>query len=771
MKTIWKIAKTELLTLFCSPVAWLVLFIFAVQSNMYFEGLISKQLEYKALYGSEGIYGATNSLFTDSMRGLFVNVLGYLYLYLPLLTMGLMSREKKSGSIKLLFSSPVSNTKIILGKYLSIAIYCLALLGVLIVAVLYSGALVVNFDWGWIITALLGIYLLICTYAAIGLFFSSLTSYQVVAAMGTIAFLAILNGIGEFGQDIAFVRDLTYWMSLSGRVYDYIGGILCTEDVLYFIIIIAAFVSLSIIMLESAMKNYSIKRNFIVYTSVIVAVIICGYISSRPAFKGYIDSTYHNKNTLTKESQKVINKLDKDLKITTYVNLLGSNYYSGSPKAFNKDKDRFEKYLRFKTNIKMDYVYYYDHTNNPYLFGRYPNLTLDSLAKRTAYVRDVDFELFKSPKEIAKIIDLKPEGNQFVRKLQYDGKEVMLRLYNDNMKHPSETEITAAIKRFVVKSPQIGFLTGHGERRINRSRDTDYSGWVNNKSFRHSLLNQGLDGRALDLTKIDNIPKEISLIIIADPKKPFTEKDNKILGEYIARGGNMIIAGEPKRRDILNPFIEQFGVKMGKGQVVQKIQDGIPNIVRGNITSKANKFSYRLANLARFGYCNVMPSVAPLLFDESKGYKATAWFTSDKENSWVEYETKDFKEEECILNTKVGEKETVSDLALALTKQVNGKEQRLMILGDADCLSNLVITTPSGQINGGANQSVLPCYFEWITYGEYPINTQRAKNIDTDLTVAGGRAWIMFSKFLFLWLIPGFLLFMGGFTLFRRKRR
>ena len=66
-------------------------------------------------------------------RGLFVAVLSYLYLYIPLLTMGLMSRELGSGSIKLLYSSPITNAQIILGKYCAMLVYGLILVGVLLV--------------------------------------------------------------------------------------------------------------------------------------------------------------------------------------------------------------------------------------------------------------------------------------------------------------------------------------------------------------------------------------------------------------------------------------------------------------------------------------------------------------------------------------------------------------------------------------------------------------------------------------------------------------
>ena len=164
----------------------------------------------------------TASIFTGWM-GIFPGFLRNLYLYIPLLTMGLMSREYSSGSIKLLFSSPVTDSQIIFGKYLSVLIYNLVLILPLLVVGVFCGITITNADLGLLFTGILGIYLLICAYGAIGLFMSSITSYQVVAAMGTLAVLAALNYVGEVGQDYAFVRDITYWLSISGRADEFIN--------------------------------------------------------------------------------------------------------------------------------------------------------------------------------------------------------------------------------------------------------------------------------------------------------------------------------------------------------------------------------------------------------------------------------------------------------------------------------------------------------------------------------------------------------------------
>lgn len=82
---------------------------------------------------------------------------------------------------------------------------------------------------------------MICAYAAIGLFMSTLTSYQVVAAVGTLAVLAVLNYIGNVGQDIPFVRDITYWLSISGRADTFFKGMICSEDLLLLLISYCSF--------------------------------------------------------------------------------------------------------------------------------------------------------------------------------------------------------------------------------------------------------------------------------------------------------------------------------------------------------------------------------------------------------------------------------------------------------------------------------------------------------------------------------------------------
>ena len=122
---IWKIAKKELQLLFFSPVAWFLLVVFTIQAGMLFVGRYHDYMKTNE-FGNGIQFMVSFSLF---VRALWGQVSMYLYFYIPLLTMGLVSKELSSGSIKLLYSSPVSNTQIILGKFCAMICGCCTLYG------------------------------------------------------------------------------------------------------------------------------------------------------------------------------------------------------------------------------------------------------------------------------------------------------------------------------------------------------------------------------------------------------------------------------------------------------------------------------------------------------------------------------------------------------------------------------------------------------------------------------------------------------------------
>ena len=767
MRRIFKIAKAELFTLFYSPIAWMILVVFAFQTGMSFVEHLQEIVRAKNVgFGNAFI---TANIFSGNL-GLFTTVQGYLYLYMPLLTMGLMSRELSSGSIKLLYSSPVTSAQIIYGKFTAMMIYSLMLVGILMVYVVIGMCTVDHFDLPSVLSGLLSLYLLMCAYAAIGLFMSSLTSYQVVAALGTLVLLATLSYMNKVWQDIDFIRDITYWLSISGRCNEMINGLICSEDVLYFVIVVAMFLTLSIQKLQANRTHASFALVWGKYLVVVLLAMMLGYATSRPMLMAYCDTTETKRNTLTPNSQAIMAKLDGDLTITTYVNLLDREYYHGLPSQVNEDKERLKQYIRFKPETKLKYVYYYDTpSNNPRLDFVYKNKSLAEMANKEAEIRDLDINMFMTPAQIKKQINLTDEGNTFVRLVERgNGQKAWLRIYDDMMKFPDEGEVTAVFKRMVMKLPKIGFLQGHGERAIEGDRLKDYTLFSSVKTFRYALTNQGCDVESLDLTGDKEIPKGIDIIVISDMKEALDTATKKKLDAYIAAGGNLAISLKPGS-PVMESFIEQFGVKTIPGQLVQPKLDVAANVVMAVPTAAAENIApiYRLMREQR-RYVGMVKS-AGLVFSPEKGFKAVPVLqTVDTMKTWNEVKTIDFVNDSATVDVAAGEKVDSFVTAYALSRKVGDKEQRIMILGDADCISNGGMTPPIRRY-GASNFSLIPGIFHWLSYGTVPVDVSRPRPSDNDISLT--KEGVKVSKYLLMWAIPGILLIGSTILLIRRKRK
>lgn len=774
MKTIWKIAKAELNTLFCSPIAWLILIIFAFQAGLTYSDLIADQLRYLAL--NYRPYNLTAKLLVG-YSGVYSDMQNNLYLYIPLLTMGLMSKEYSSGSIKLLYSSPITNTQIIIGKYVSMLVYALILVIILFAYFIYSACIIENFDYQLAFTGVLGIFLLVCAYAAIGLFMSTLTAYQVVAAVGTLTVLAILNFMNSVGQDIDFVRDLTYWLALAGRSDKFLKGMICTEDLFYFIIVIALFLSLSILKLKFERTSTSRFSKVSQYAGVVCVTLLLGYTTSRPKLMYYYDATATKANTLTPPSQEVVKKLDGGLTLTTYVNLLDDNFGKGMPSSRNWEMRKFEDYIRFKPEMKMKYVYYYDHAyNNSRLYAQYPGMTDKEIAQRLCDTYDYDFDMFLSPEEIkkqtlSKGINLEEEYNSFVYLFEREnGQKAFLRIYDDNQRDPFEAQITSALKTMVVTPPMVAFVTGHGERDIYKGGERDYSAFAKNRTFRHSLINQGFRVSTLDLradTAATEISKDIDVLVIADVREAYTPEEIAKVQRFLARGGDMIIACEPRRQPLMNPLVESLGITFLPGTVVEETKGYAPNQLFLDPTETAIKENSDFRRMSRYGSKLSMPGAVEFQVNDSCGFKSTVLFATSSK-AWNELQTTDFVDDYPTINMETGEKNDSIPLITRLTRQVGDKEQRIYVCGDADCMANSELTTSRDDIST-SNFTLISEVFRELSHGEFPVDDSRPHPADDKMSI--GQGALIWVQIIFMGLIPVGLLAGYIITWWRRRKK
>ncbi|SHH91608.1 ABC-2 type transport system permease protein [Flavobacterium sp. CF108] len=753
MKTIYRLAKTELNTMFYSPVAWVVLVIFSIQSSWKFFDSIERFEKAQKL--GMTLENLSQTVFSG-FSGLYTEMQNYLYLYVPLLTMGLISREINSGSIKLLLSSPIKIKDIVLGKFLAIASYCLLFMGILGILALYAYFSIDNLDIKFVLSGLIGLYLLICTYAAIGLFMSCLTSYQVVAAISTLVVLAGLNFIGTLWQGVDYVKDITYFLSIAGRANEMIEGLIISKDVFYFILVSSLFIGLSIYKLQTGRDAQTTSKRVLKYTALVSVVLALGYITSRAPLSFYCDMTHTKSRTLTQNSLEVVKKMEGPITITTYVNLLDVNYFLGLPVSQNQDISSFEKYSRFLPQIKMDYVYYYDTSNNTELYNQNPGLNDKQLAQKMVETQDLKLKKLYTPAEISKIINLKPEQNRVVRTVEYNGKKTFLRIFDDMFKIPMEKEISASLKRLVISPVQIVFATGNMERSIDKKGDKNYKTGFNEISFRYSLINQGFDVSSMDINA-QNIPGETSILIIADPKTEFSQGAINRINNYIDQGKNIMILAEPETNSALAKITQKLGVSFTKQSIVQQSADNAPDYL---VTQMAKAIDTSIIKLNKNDNPIPLLGVSGIKIDSKTNFKVTTLLQTNNLPAW---------EAPLGINTipeELKKEPSLSGVPLiaALTRNINGKTQKIILSGDADLMGNAELSR-----GGSGTFQFVTDIFRWFSNYEFPIDTTRPKSVDNIITVSANQVFI--SKIIFIGVFPLLIILSGAFILIRRNRR
>lgn len=770
MKILLRIARTELATMFYSPIAWFIWIVFSYICASDFVSGFESSISYRELHGYGYPSSLTYSQFLHTMGGFLQGIVGNLYIYIPLLTMGLLSRETASGSIKLLYSSPVNSSQIVLGKYLATMIFGLCMLMVPVLACCYGSFAITNFDWPPVLVALLGLYLLICAYSAIGLFMSSLTNYQVVAALGTLAVLAVLKFIGTFGQEYDFVREITYWLSLNGRSESMMIGAMRSEDMVYFVAVIAMFLAFTVFRISFSRRTLATWVKVTSYAVVVLLVMTVGYISSRPSMITVWDATYSKINSISENSKAILKKLEGPVTITNYVNLMDNASFTYLPLKMKQNERLFDSYCRAKQDLDIRYVYYYDWAPNGFCsMPKMQGKTLEQMRDYAVMVYNLNPRLFKSPEQMKEIIDLSGEQNTFVRVLETaDGRRTYLRDFNDMERQPGEAEIIAAIRKMVETPPVVAFVKGHGEREVGRPGDRDYSSFAIERYSRMALINQGFDVVELNLAQCDTIPQHINILVMAEMRQPLTEAENKVMDEYIARGGNLFILADAGRQEATNPLLARFGLKMEEGILAQPIGDFTPDLILSTFSNQVSTIG-DLSSYIKYNYQVSMPECVALnALEETNGFTLVPLLETRKDDAWIELETDDLKENEVVCNEVAGEKKQRYVTAYLAERKVNDKKQRIIVCGDSDCLSNAEIYMQRDGYRSG-NSALIAEGFHWLTDGKFPVDVTKENPIDTRFTVTVDQFSSM--KMVFHVIIPGLLLILGVFLWVKRHKR
>jgi len=254
IRSIGLILSRELKSYFSSLIAYVVIVMFLLITGYFFYNLL-------ATFSVVSFQSQTNPMLAKQyqllninetvVRPLFGNISIIMLLMTPLLTMRLISEEKKSGTIELLLTFPVRDIEVVLGKYLA----CLVVFLVMILLTATYPVLLLSLGEPEVmpmITGYLGLVLLGAAFISLGIFTSSLTENQIVSAsmsFGILFFFWLISYSVPFVSP-AFGQVLSY-LSINEHIASLAKGVLDTEDIIYYLIFIVLFLFLTLRSLES----------------------------------------------------------------------------------------------------------------------------------------------------------------------------------------------------------------------------------------------------------------------------------------------------------------------------------------------------------------------------------------------------------------------------------------------------------------------------------------------------------------------------------------
>lgn len=225
MRKTWAIIRRELIATFSSPLAYIVMTAFLLMQGYIFYLIVS----------------FLNNPQTPAMTPLRLFFGGTIFFWLfllfvvPVITMRLIAEERRSGTIEVLLTSPLTEYQVVIGKFLAAMAFYLALWlpTVLYVLILQRHS---EIDLGPVLSGYIGVFLLGCLFVSVGTLASTLTDNQLIAAIIAFAAMVLLFSIGLVEQLLlsgSFLKDALAHMNLWTQMDDFAKGIVDTRHVVY----------------------------------------------------------------------------------------------------------------------------------------------------------------------------------------------------------------------------------------------------------------------------------------------------------------------------------------------------------------------------------------------------------------------------------------------------------------------------------------------------------------------------------------------------------
>lgn len=479
-----------------------------------------------------------------SLDGLFI-LAPWVFLFLvPAVTMRFFAEERRTGTIEMLLTKPLSDWQIVGAKYLAgVALVLLALIPTLIyyISVSRLAIPVGNVDHGGIWGSYIGLFFLSAAFVSIGVFCSSVTNNQILAFILSVflcGFLYIgfdmLYSLSLFGKVDLFIQQLgmaAHYSSLSRGVID-------TRDLLYFLGVIALFLCLTKSSLASRKNNKRNEITTLVFTMLIIVLTntIGSFVYTR------FDLTSEKRYTLSDTSKDILKDLDDYVYFRVY---LEGEFPAGFKKLRKETKEMLDEFRAYSKFIDYEFINPSESNDQAERQETYKILWQSGLNYYTETVQTntgmqqimIWPGTIVSYRENELAIDLlSGQSGQ--------SQETVL----NNSAQDLEYKLISAIKEISTSNkPTVAFVDGHGE--LSDLEVYDIANTLSKKYIiKRATLNEQLNSlmkRELDRDSNIIIKPAFDAVIIAKPTLPFTEKDKFIIDQYIMYGGKVMWLIDP----------------------------------------------------------------------------------------------------------------------------------------------------------------------------------------------------------------------------------
>lgn len=481
-------------------------------------------------------------------------------LMIPILTMRIMTEDKKQNTDQLLYTAPVSIGRIIIGKYLSLLttfLVPLALMCLYPLVLLTFGSVPLLETY----SAIFGFALFGAACLAVGMFMSSVTDNQIVAAILTLVLLFIgymMNGIISllFTSENLFAGILNCY-NLSAHITGYFSGTFSLKDTLYFITLIAVFLFFTYQVVQKkrfSVVTHRIRRGAassgLIVVVVAVAVLANYGVGRIPDTYTVFDVTDEQIYNISDQTKEVLANLDED--ITFYVTAAESMQDETIGRTLSQ-------YADGSSHIKIEY-------KDPSLFPNFAGNYVDGELTGNSII-------VESSKR-SKAIDY---YDLFVSEIDYT-------TYQENITgYDAEGQLTSAID--YVTSDDLSkmyVIAGHNELDLPIGLTSQ-------------IEKENIETETINLFDYETVPEDAACIFVAAPTTDYTAEDADKMLRYLEAGGHAIVVNSWNESDMPNfDFIwDAYGIHLADGIVVEGDAERyhqnpyylLPEIAGGAITS------------------------------------------------------------------------------------------------------------------------------------------------------------------------------------------